>query len=363
MAPGYLLFGSQGNLYAQPFDASRRQLTGDRFPVAEGISVELARAAVSAAASGTLAYRAAGLGGTKQLSWFDLSGKSVGVVGPPSRVTMSEIEIAPDGRRVAMIRSIEEGTDVWLAAIARGLFSRFTSDTKNERWPVWSPDGNRVAFERGYEVPGKNRISAKSLDGTEELLFESKVTTSPSDWSRDGKFLLYRTTTSATSGDLWALPLAGDRKRFPFADSKFNETRGQFSPNGQWIAYESDESGRVEIYVKAFPKPGQQWQISVNVGIEPRWRGDGKEIFFIDPDGKMTSVEVQPSADGKSLDVASPKELFQTRIYRGGTQTGGFKFQYAVAPDGKRFLIDSNVGEEAPSPITVILNWSPERGK
>jgi serine/threonine protein kinase len=364
-APGYILFGSQGDLYAQPFDAGRLQLTGDRFPVAEGISIEQqGHALVSASASGTLAYRANVQGGMRQLVWFDRSGKSIGVVGPPSQA-MSEIEISPDGRRVALIRSFEggQGNDVWLADIARGVFSRITSSTLNERWPTWSPDGTRVAFEHGYDVPGENRIYVTALSGTQELLFQDKVAASPSDWSRDGRYVLYRTTSAATSGDLWVLPVSGDRKPFPFATSKFSETRGQFSPDGRWVAFESDESGRPEVYVKGFPNPGQQWQVSLDGGIEARWAPDGRDVYFISPDARMMSAAVQPSADGQSLDMATPIALFQTQIFRGGTQIAGLKFQYAIAPDGTRFLINSNMDDEKTSPITVILNWNPEAKK
>jgi Tol biopolymer transport system component len=359
--PGYLLFGSQGNLYAQRFDVGGLRVTGDRLLVAEGITVPVGQnvAAVSAATNGTLAFRASPRSGARQFVWFDSSGNTLGAVAPPSQEG-SEPEIAGDGRRLAVIRTSGRGgsNDVWLADVARGVFTRFTASPENERWPVWSPDGTRVAFERGYEVPGKSRVVARALDGAEDVLLDSKTPASPSDWSRDGRFLLYRTSTAATSGDLWVLPLTGDRTPFPFVASQFNETRGQFSPDGRWVAYESDDSGRPEVYVRAFPGPGQPWQVSLDGGIEARWAPDGRELFFISPEAKLMSVQIQPAVGGASLDVAQPRALFQTQIFRGGAQIAGLKFQYAVAPEGRRFLILSDL-DATPAPITVILNWRP----
>ena len=176
----------------------------------------------------------------------------------------------------------------------------------------------------------------------------------PEDWSSDGRFLLYFQNDPKTGYDLWVLPLFGERKPFPFVNTSFIERNGQFSPDGRWVAYESNESGRNEIYVQAFPGPGGKWQVSTGGGIEPRWRRDGKELFYIALDGKLMAAPIQ--AAGQALEAGAPISLFQTRIVGGGQS--GWRQQYAVAPDGQRFLINITVDESTASPITIVTNWA-----
>jgi Tol biopolymer transport system component len=182
-----------------------------------------------------------------------------------------------------------------------------------------------------YEKPASGSGGEKPLLVTPQ----SKI---PTDWSPDGRFLLYRNADSKMGLDLWALPLDGDRKPFPVAQTNFDERDGQFSPDGRWIAYESNDSGRFEIYVQAFPRPGGKWQISTNLGAQVRWRRDGKELFYIGLDSRLMAVPFQVASDSQTVEPGAPVPLFVTRI-PGGALQGGFKQQYVVSPDGHQFLI------------------------
>jgi dipeptidyl aminopeptidase/acylaminoacyl peptidase len=197
----------------------------------------------------------------------------------------------------------------------------------------------------------------KPLTGTagEELLVASAMHSAiPNDWSSDGRFLVTTTNDPKTRGDIWTVPLGGDRTPAPFANSSYDESSGQFSPDGRWIAYRSDESGRFEIYVQPFPGPGEKTRVSIDGGTEPRWRADGREIFYISPDAKMMAVPFQSS--GPAPGIGKPVALFQTRKVRGGT--GNAQQQYDVSRDG-RFLINVNADESVASPIMLITNWKP----
>ena len=191
---------------------------------------------------------------------------------------------------------------------------------------------------------------------------ESDQLKAPNDWSSDGRFLLFRSNDPQTGFDLWVLPLSGDKKPFPFLKTPFAEREGQFSPDGKWIAYQSDESGRFEIHVQPFPGPGGKFPISANGGAQPRWNKNGKEIFYVSLDSRMMATPVKLSPDGKSLETGTPVALFPVRI-AGGPLPGRNKQQYAVSSDGQRFLVNLAVDEGAASPITLILNWHPEHGK
>ena len=192
--------------------------------------------------------------------------------------------------------------------------------------------------------------------GSDELLLESEQTKVPTDWSSDGRFMLFRTNDPQTGHDLWVLPVSGDKKPFPFLKTPFEERDGQFFPDGKWIAYQSNESGRFEIYVQPFPGPGGKFQISSNGGAQPRWNKNGKEIFYVSLDSKMMAVPVKVSPDGQSLETGTPAALFPVRI-AGGPVPGINKQQYAVSSDGQRFLVNLTADEGTDSPITLIYNW------
>jgi Tol biopolymer transport system component len=255
---------------------------------------------------------------------------------------------------VAVNRTVQGNQDVWLIDVGRGVTSRFTFGAAANIGPVWSPDGSWIVFSSNRKGTGNLYQKASSGAGSDELLLESSLQKVPIDWSPDGRFLLYMQVDPKTGLDLWVLPLFGERKPFPFVNTSFDERNGKFSPDGRQVAYQCDESGRFEVYVQPFPGPGGKSQVSTGGGIEPRWRRDGKELFYIAPDGKLMAAPIQGA--GQTLEAGAPVALFQTRIVGGGTAIS--KQQYAVAPDGQRFLINITADESTASPITIVTNWT-----
>ena len=356
LAPsGDLLFVRDGALFAQKFDQNRYELSGSPLPVAEGVASDGGNgvSSVSASRTGSLLYRLGAGGYSAQLIWFDRSGKEIGGL-TDAGSSLTNPEVSPDGRRLAVGRFDNNNGDVWLLDIARGIRTRFTLGAAPERAPVWAPDGSRIVFQSNQKGVDNLYIKQTGGIGGEEMLLESAQNKEPADWSRDGRYLLYHTDDSKTGADLWALPLVGDRKPFPVAQGNSSELQGQFSPDGRWIAYESDESGRFEIYVQPFPEPSRRWQISANGGTQPRWRADGKEIFFIGPNGQMMASAI--IVNGAGIEPGASVQLFTTQIPEGART--GTKQQYVVSADGQRFLIRTAPQETVTSPLTLILNWT-----
>jgi Tol biopolymer transport system component len=353
-APGYLLFIREGTLFAQRFDSSNGDLAVDPVPIADSMAIDrrFGASGFSISETGMLAFRTAGGTGRQQLAWFDRAGNEVGRVGAPDENVLN-LNLSPDGRRVAVNRSVQGNADIWLIETARGVLSRFTFDAGSDIYPIWSPDGTRILFSSSRQ--GIYNIYQKSSSGAgnEKLLLESSLNMFPNDVSSDGRFLLYLQADEKTRPDLWVLPLSGERKPFPFINTPFDERNGQFSANAQWVAYESNESGQSEIYVQSFPGPGGKRQVSAGGGTESRWRGDGKELFYIALDGKLMAVPIQSA--GQTMEAGTPLALFQTRIVRRPVPQ---KSQYAVRPDGQRFLINMIVEEPTASPITIVANWT-----
>jgi hypothetical protein len=357
-SPGFVLFARQGTLVAQRFDARTFKLAGDPVIVAEHLAIKFVHTAASSAATGTIAYRTADAAAL-QLAWIDRAGKLLRAVGDSGSTAPLGLELSPDGTRVALDRAINGSADIWLIETTRNVATRFTFDPAADILPLWSPDSRRIVFSSNRT--GAFGLYEKSVTGggAERLLLATpQKNPVGEDWSPDGRFLLYR-VTDATGRDLWALPLVGPdgegRKPFPVVQTEFEEREGQFSPDGKWIAYASNRSGRFEIYAQPFPGPGGTPQVSSAGGVQPRWRRDGKELFYIAPDGRMTAVSVAAAPDGQSLQIGQPVGLFASRIARGGTP-GGDKHAYAVSPDGQRFLIEQTT-EQAAAPITIVLNW------
>jgi hypothetical protein len=357
--PGYLLFARQGALFAQAFDAIRLELSGKPITVAQQVVAQsgLGRAALSASAAGPIVYRGGRLEAERRLIWFDRTGKELEAVPGSYPATSSFVSLSPNGGTVAFPRHQEGSTDIWLLDLARGVPTRFTSDSNFELYPVWSPDGKRIAFQ-------SNRTSAsgttfdtyvKSVSGTgnEELLVGGERGQIPTDWSPDGRFVLY----TDTARGIWAVSPDGDRKPFPVVETNLGATGGQFSPDGKWIAYQSQESGgRAEIFVQRFPGLGGKSQVSSGGGVQVRWRRDGRELFYLAPDNRLMAVPIKLDPERDAVEVGTAVSLFVAHL--SGDPQGGGNRTYMVSPNGQRFLMDAPA--EATLPITVVLNWKPK---
>jgi eukaryotic-like serine/threonine-protein kinase len=356
--PGRLLFVRQGSLFAQDFDAGRLELSGGPFSVADQVAVSGGgSAAFSASAAGHVAYRAGLPGGLRQLVWVDRSGRELERIGEPIGGVAVNPAISPDGRRVVLQRTIDGNIDIWQLELGRGTLSRLVSNPALDVNPIWSSDGRWIAF-------GSNRMGTVDLyrksatgSGNEELILKSPHTKSVTDWSLDGQWLLYRDADPHTGFDVWALPMAGEQKPLPLVLTSFDERDAQFSPDGKWIAYGSNESGRFEIYVQPFPGPGTKWPISTNGGAQARWRRDGKELFYVTLDGRLAAVPINLDPNTQTVGAGEPTFLFTARI--GSAVPTIDRHEYMVSADGKRFLLNTLTGESS-SPVTIVLNFRPK---
>ena len=319
----------------------------------------------SVSPAGVLAVRPASAANSQNLlTWVDRSGKSLGTVGPADFRPLS-VELSRDGRRLAVHRDDGSGiTNIWLLDLARGIPTRLTSERAFDSWPMWSPDGSQVIFTRNRE--GKLALYEKSASQAEpehRLLEQFGAGAfASSDWSRDGRFLLFRVGGQQNGqSDLFALPLGGAKKPFVWFTTPFDEFNGQYAPDGRWAAYGSSETGRLEVSVQSFPTPGGKWQISTAGGVEPRWRADQKEIFYLDPDGNIMAAPITLSPDGRSLESGKPVRLFQAHLF--GGFSNNVRIQYAVSSDGQRFLLNQVSTQTTESPITVMVNWTSRLGR
>lgn len=354
---GFLLFLRDSSLMAWKFDPVKRQTLGDPVPIADpvGANIGLNRADFSVSSAGILAYRAS-MSPTTRLVWFDNLGKELGTLGDPN--LYRQPRLSPDGKRVAVERADPQtgNTDVWTLDPQRGVASRVTHDAAYDGFPVWSPDGEKILFMSERQGSGKLYVKASSGAGQEQEIPVAADFLIPTDWSRDGRFILFTSVNLRTvKSDLWVMPLVGNRKPIPCLQTEFDETQGQFSPSGKWISYASDESGRPEVYVQSFPDPESsaiafKLQISKNGGSQPRWSADGKEISYIAPGGDLMVVRIDDSK--KQLNASFPQVLFKTRI-----PSTGARIEYTVAATGKLFLINTVVGGRESPPVSIMLDW------
>jgi eukaryotic-like serine/threonine-protein kinase len=348
--PGYLFYiGDEGALMARPFDVSRLELTGDAVQMARQVGLSTTLDASFGVGGATLAY-AERTAATSQLTWFDRSGQTIGTIGTAGQLL--GIRLSPDGKTAAVTRLDQtvNAADIWLLDIPRGAESRFTINPWMDISPVWSPDGARVVFSSSRQVVRSQIFQRPAAGGAEETpLFETQDSVHPDDWSPDGQFLVYSTNPPAQNNDLKLLRLS-DRRSTILLASRFSEYQGRISPDGRWLAYTSEETGRPEIYLRPFPAGTSSVVISVGGGSEPSWRRDGKELFYLAADGGLMSVALTTSDVVKA---SRPSELFRTHVPDRQHNSAS----YAATADGRRFLIPTAVGDPPQTAVTVILNW------
>jgi Tol biopolymer transport system component len=359
---GHLLLTRQDTLMAQPVNATSFDLAGDPFPVAEHVGNLRSYAFFTSSANGVLAYRVGVGAGTRQIAWFDRTGKPVGNLGAPGDYVA--LALARDGSRAAIVQneSVASKLDLWLYDIARDVPSRFTFNDAEQNDPVWSPDGSMLAFSSRRD--GLYTLYLKNANGAaqEERLQKAEDGERPCDWSPDGRFLLYTTRTKGgVGGALWTVENPADpakRKKAPYLDDGHAVSQGQFSPGPaggpRWVAYTSDESKHgYEIFVQSFPLGAGKFQVSRGGGTQARWRHDGKELFYSSPDGKIMGVDVKLTP---MFSAGVPHVVVDTR---GSVPNAQITFRYDVSPDGQRFLVNTDqIGAGGtPQPITVVLNW------
>jgi eukaryotic-like serine/threonine-protein kinase len=346
---GYLLFVRETTLMAQPFDADTFTLTGQNFPVAESVGP------FSVSQNGALAYMAGGPTSRQELLWVDRSGKQLGVAAAVAGYRA--VRLSPDEKSIAFDRTVETSPDVWVLDLVRGVPSRITFDPATDNLPIWSPDGRRILWPSRRSGNFDLYIKAASGAGQDEkLITMGTVTGWATDWSRDGKFVLYQRPGDKTGQDLWMAPQSTGpssepQTPFPYLASPFNEANGVFSPDGHWIAYESDESGRPEVYVQRFPDTNPKVQISTGGGTDAAWSKNGGELFYLAADRNLMAVPYRATVT--TFEPGAGKVLFPL-------PGNVVRRSYAVTGDGRRFLIGKPVDENISQPITMVLNWLDE---
>jgi hypothetical protein len=348
-APGNLLFYRDGTLFAQHFDVNKLELTGSASPILTDVQQlpRIGRAVYAVSSDGLLVAQSATAVSLSRLQWYDRKGKEIGVVGKPE--VFANIALGPDGKTVALDKTdpSNQNADVWIYALQGEGVKRMTFDPAIDALPVWSPDAKKLVFTSGRKTTLD--LFLKSVDGAQD---EKSIEDSaagdkyPSSWSEDGRYILY-----TRRNELWILNL-GEGKSQLFLKGPAVRS-GQFSPDGKWVAYASNETGKWENYVTSFPGAKGKWQISNGGGSQPRWRGDGKELFYLSPDNKMMAV---PLAPGTMIDAGTPLELFQASP-REMVATSEMA-AYDVTKDGQRFLINTQVKTADTPPMSVVLNWT-----
>jgi hypothetical protein len=354
-APGgdgrsYLLWLRGGTLVAQQLDTGTLALVGEPHAVADPVARigRLGAMDVAVSSGGLLLYSASNT--LSQFIWLDRTGKSLGVVGEPGEY--GTFRMSPDGRRVAAALDRPGSTDLWLLEVERGVSGRFTFNSGG--FPIWSPDGRTILYSSGAL---RNLFRKESSGaGDEQRFSQSPNTQYPTDWSRDGRWVLYFEVTPGTQRDLWVFPVtpegkpAPDATPRPYLRTPFNERWGRFSPEAspRWVAYESDETGRWEVYIQAFPEPRGATRISTSGGQYPQWSAGARELFYVSLDNKLMAVSLKMEAD--TVEPSTPRELFPLPPVDTGWSP------YDATPDGQRFLVRTTPGQAA-QPLTVIVNW------
>ncbi|HVS31153.1 MAG TPA: hypothetical protein VMS98_06835, partial [Thermoanaerobaculia bacterium] len=350
-ADGHLLFHRDRTLMAQRFDHKTLQLSGEAFPVADQLQYlsNSGEAIFSVSRNGVLAYQSGAGGGVSTLTWFDLTGRDLGTVGPPA--DYGRPRISPDGRRVVVdvIDPRSGNGDLWIYDVARRISSRFTFDPALDTNPTWSPDGAWIVFNSQRLGASELYRKAASGEGTEEMLWKCPTFCVPFHWSRDGRFIVVQVMDENAKWDLW-LWSVHDRKASPLLHDDSSEMGGYFSPDGRWIVYTSVESGQNEVYVRQVAPGSGRWQVSAAGGYHPVWSADGSQIFYLSQDDELMAISIVTIP---IVQMGEAKKLFPTRL------KGVPGRRYDLGSDGKQVLINT-VTETRPEPVTIVLNWPAE---
>lgn len=365
---GYILYVRDRTLMAQGFDEKQLELRGQPLPIADQVQYdELTwRGVFSGSPNGILAYQGENTGANSRMIMFDRAGKEVRTIGPPGDLIAHKL--SPDGQRLAVgvMDSSVGNYKMWVYDLFREKATRLTFGPDRVSNPVWSPDGNALVYDANKKGPYDIFEKRADSTGSEELLLETGTSKFVTDFSANGRFIAYNTTDPARSNKMqvWILPRSGDRKPYVLLQGDFNVGEGRFSPDGRWLAYTSDESGRAEVYVTPFPSGASKWQVSVAGGSSPRWRRDGKELFYLAADSVLTAAEVDSS--GGVFQVGAVRPLFHVLLRTGPSRlelspTSG-QISYDAAPDGKWFVVNSPLAG-SPPPITLVTNWAAELKK
>jgi len=349
--PDYLLFArEEGLVFAQHFDLERLELTGQPFAVAEGVwSARLSNHVGLSAVDGVLAYVNATVSTATELGWFDRSGIPVGTMGKPGPYDGRPPRISPDGTRVALLKGDFAGSELWVTSLADGSSRRLTLDRGATR-PIWSNDGRRILFT--WVGPDGATASIQDVRGETPESPIGPVGGVVWDWSPDGKWIVLGKGRPA---DLWLMPVGAPGDAVLYAHSGFSKTQAAVSPDGRWIAYTTFEPGRDEVFVDSFPIAGHRQQVSVGGGMQPRWKRNGSELFYLTPDQMLMTVPVTTGPD--RFDFGTATRLFRTRLVPTGSQIDGWAAMYDVTADGQKFLLNGAPAAPEP-PITVVLNWA-----
>jgi Tol biopolymer transport system component len=357
-ASGHLLVVREGTLMAHPFDAARLEISDQAVRIVDNVQFDrrFGRAVFSASATGNLVYQEGTGQGVSQLVWFDRSGTRIGTVGEPA--LYDSPELSPDGTRLAA-RVLDPSTgqgDIWLWEFVRRLGRRLTFDAEDDSTGIWSPDGERILFVRSGAAGWRFLEKPASGAGAEHLV-ATVPELFPTSWSADGRYVLaccIRYAQGQETRSLWILPTSGGGKVTPFSPAGNDAVTPRFSPNGRFVAYAISDGTHRNIYVASFPDGANRWQVSLAGGDEPRWRADGREIFFLAPDNTLMAAKL--TVRGAEFEVGERTPLFRTDL------APSVSWSYDVARDGQRFLVNTSSGQERRTPITLVINWTERLG-
>jgi Tol biopolymer transport system component/predicted Ser/Thr protein kinase len=348
---GYLLYQREASLMAQPFDPASGKFTGEPQTLSENVQYDagLWRANLSASKNGMLVYASGAASGTQTLTWLDRTGKPLATVGDPG--VFFDLDLSPDEKKLAVTDANTSAATIFVHDLTSKLKTRLTFSGGAHITPIWSPDSKQVAFTANQQTAMAVKTVGSSVPEQTLLSSSTPIYQGVSDWSRDGRYLMYEQGPGVDE-QLWVLPLFGDRKPFPYTRLNVQERSGTFSPDGRWVAYMSNETGKPEVYVSPFPWTGARWQISNGGGSSPRWRPDGKELYYFDFSG-IAAVSVDGA--GSSFQVGAVKPLFHIALR-------ALSREYAATRDGQK-IIAITPSEGTSQSLTLVQNWMAEMKK